>query len=67
MRNLFTSLKALGIGAAFALLAYGHAAEAANPLELNFGLAFDHQLAIPGERKHLLEFLADHHRLRPDP
>ncbi len=38
MRNLFTSLKTLGIGAAFALLAFGHAAEAANPMELNFGL-----------------------------
>jgi hypothetical protein len=38
MRNLFKSLKALSIGAAFALLAFGHAAEAANPLELNFGL-----------------------------
>ena len=38
MRNLFTSLKALSIGAALALLAFGHAAEAANPLELNFGL-----------------------------
>jgi hypothetical protein len=38
MRTLFTSLKALSIGAALALLAFGHAAEAANPLELNFGL-----------------------------
>jgi hypothetical protein len=38
MRNLFKSLKALSIGAAFALLAFGHAAEAANSLELNFGL-----------------------------
>jgi len=38
MRNLFTSLKALSIGAALAVLAFGHAAEAANPLELNFGL-----------------------------
>ena len=48
----------------------GQAAEAANPLELNFwlsgpkydgrvrlrGRARDHHLAIPGERKHLLEF-----------
>ena len=38
MRNLFTSLKTLGIGAAFALLAFGQAAEAANPAELNFWL-----------------------------
>ena len=44
MRNLFTSLKALrplkaiGLAAAFALLASGQAAQAANPLELNFGL-----------------------------
>jgi hypothetical protein len=38
MRNLFTSLKTLSLGAALALLAFGHAAEAANPLELNFGL-----------------------------
>ena len=37
MRNLFTSLKALSLGA-LALLAFGHTAEAANPLELNFGL-----------------------------
>jgi hypothetical protein len=39
MRTLFTSLKALSIGAALALLAFGHAAEAANPLELNFWLS----------------------------
>jgi len=39
MRNLFTSLKALGLGAALAVLAFGHAAEAANPLELNFWLS----------------------------
>ncbi len=39
MRNLFTSLRAFGIAAAFALLAFGHAAEAANPLELNFWLS----------------------------
>ncbi len=38
MRNLFTSLKALSLGAALALLAFGQAAQAANPLELNFGL-----------------------------
>jgi hypothetical protein len=38
MRKLFTSLKVLSLGAALALLAFGHAAEAANPLELNFGL-----------------------------
>ncbi len=63
MRNLFTSLKILGIGAAFALLAFGHAAKAANPMELNFG----HHLAIPRERKHLLELPADHHLLWPDP
>ena len=44
MRNLFKSLRALGprtlgpMTAALALLASGHAAQAANPLELNFGL-----------------------------
>ena len=41
MRNLFKSLRALGPGpmtAALALLAFSHAAQAANPLELNFGL-----------------------------
>jgi hypothetical protein len=38
MRDVFTTLKILGLGAAFALLAFGQAAEAANPLELNFGL-----------------------------
>ena len=44
MRNLFTSLKALrllqgiALGATFALLASGQAAQAANPLQLNFGL-----------------------------
>ena len=38
MRNLFRSLKALGLAATIALLASGQAAEAANPLQLNFGL-----------------------------
>ena len=42
MRDLFPSLKKTGlgavIGAAFGLLAFVPAAEAANPLELNFGL-----------------------------
>jgi hypothetical protein len=38
MRDLFTSLKTLTLGAALALLAFGQAAEAANGLELNFGL-----------------------------
>ena len=38
MRNLFTPLKSLGLVAAFALLVSGSAAQAANPLELNFGL-----------------------------
>jgi hypothetical protein len=39
MRNLFTSLRALGpITAAVALLVSSPAAQAANPLELNFGL-----------------------------
>ena len=39
MRNLFKSLRALGpMAAAVALLVSGHAAQAANPLELNFGL-----------------------------
>jgi hypothetical protein len=42
MRDLFTALKrpALGtaLGIVFGLLAFGQAAEAANPLELNFGL-----------------------------
>jgi hypothetical protein len=40
MRNLFTSLKALGLVATvLALLVSGHAAQAANPLELNFWLS----------------------------
>jgi hypothetical protein len=43
MRNLFTALKRPGFGAAlgvlFALLASGHDAQAANPLELNFWLS----------------------------
>ncbi len=42
MRDLFTSLTKPGLGAAlgilFGLLAFGQAAQAANPLELNFGL-----------------------------
>jgi len=42
MRDLFTSLKKLSLGAALGvmlgLLPFGQAAEAANPLELNFGL-----------------------------
>jgi hypothetical protein len=38
MRNALTSLKALSLGAALALLAFGQPARAANPLELNFGL-----------------------------
>jgi hypothetical protein len=42
MRDLFTSSKRLGLGAAlgvlFGLFVFGHAAEAANPWELNFGL-----------------------------
>ena len=48
MRNLFVSLKALTVGAAFALLASGQAAQAANPLQLNFGLfgpAYDGRVA----------------------
>lgn len=39
MRNPFTSLRSFGpIATAFAVLALGPAAQAANPLELNFGL-----------------------------
>src|ERR1700737_5209818 len=42
MNDLFASLKKPGLAAAlgvlFGLLAFGQAAEAANPLELNFGL-----------------------------
>lgn len=38
MRNLFTLPKSLGLVAALALLVAGSAAQAANPLELNFGL-----------------------------
>jgi hypothetical protein len=39
MRNPFTSLRSFGpIAAAFAVLALSPAAQAANPLELNFGL-----------------------------
>ena len=59
------------LGAALGLLAFGQAAQAANPLELNFWLSGpqydgrlqtceaalgDHHLAIPGKGKHLLEF-----------
>ena len=40
MRNLFTSLRAFGLlAAAVALLVSGHAAQAANPFELNFWLS----------------------------
>ena len=40
MRNLFKSLRALGpITAALALLVSSHASQAANPVELNFGLS----------------------------
>jgi hypothetical protein len=43
MRDLFKSLKRLspgaGLGMLFGLLAFGQAAEAANPLELNFWLS----------------------------
>jgi hypothetical protein len=42
MRDLFTPLKKLKLGAAigiaFGLMAFGQPAQAANPLELNFGL-----------------------------
>ena len=38
MRDLFTPLKSLSL-AAFALLAFGQAAQAANPFELNFWLS----------------------------
>ena len=38
MRNLFTLPKSLGLLAALAFLASGQVAQAANPLELNFGL-----------------------------
>src|SRR6478735_11767532 len=38
MRTLFTSLKTLSVAAALAVLAFGQSAEAANPLQLNFGL-----------------------------
>ena len=39
MRTFFTSLKALGLAAALGILGFGQAAEAANPLELNFWLS----------------------------
>jgi hypothetical protein len=39
MRNLFTPLKSLGLVAVLAFLASGQAAQAANPLELNFWLS----------------------------
>ena len=83
MRNLFKSLRALGpITAALALLVSSHAAQAANPVELNFGLSgprydgrvaeceralTDDHLAIPAQGEQVLEFDADDHRLRPDP
>ena len=38
MRDLITTLKGFTLGAVFALLTFGQPAEAANPLELNFGL-----------------------------
>ena len=54
MRNLFTSLRALGLmTAALALLASSPAAQAANPLELNFGLfgpKYDGRVAECAER-----------------
>src|SRR5271156_6453988 len=52
MRDLFTSTKKTGLGAALGVLmgvfAFGQAAEAANPLELNFWLSgpkYDGRLA----------------------
>ena len=87
MRNLFTSLRALGptlgpMTAALALLASSPAAQAANPLELNFGLfgpKYDGRVA---ECERALSTIASqfqekegkfwnsaltYHRLRPDP
>ena len=78
MRDLFKSLKQLGVGdGARRLLAFGQAAQAANPLELNFWLSgprYDGRVAeceralptisypIPGKREQVLEFPAGHHR-----
>ena len=39
MRKLFTSLRVLGLMATLALLVSSYAAQAANPLELNFWLS----------------------------
>lgn len=49
MRTRFVSLKALGLAAALAVLGFGQAAEAANPLQLNFGLfgpSYDGRVAV---------------------
>ena len=49
MRTRFISLKALGLAAALAVLGFGQAAEAANPLQLNFGLfgpSYDGRVAV---------------------
>ena len=49
MRNLFSSLKAVGLATAVAVLVFGQAAEAANPMQLNFGLfgpSYDGRVAV---------------------
>src|SRR6266436_5253738 len=53
MRDVFVSPRKLGLGAAlgvlFGVLAFGQAAQAANPLELNFGLfgpRYDGRVAV---------------------
>ncbi len=49
MRTRFVSLKALGLAAALAVHGFGQAAEAANPLQLNFGLfgpSYDGRVAV---------------------
>ena len=49
MRTLFSSLKAVGLATAVAVLVFGQAAEAANPMQLNFGLfgpSYDGRVAV---------------------
>jgi hypothetical protein len=75
MRDLFVSLKRLGFGAVaglFGLLAFGQAAEAAYPWELNYWLSgplYDGKIKPCEAALGTItsQFQAADHRLWPDP